>query len=116
MDRDVLAQKKLFYEKLGDEQKAALEEQGKATQLGGRRAKSLVLTAEHTRKSAEVRSETARRRAIDLAPVIADLQRQGVTSLGTLARALSETRIPTARDKAEWTPMQVSRALTRLGS
>lgn len=53
-------------------------------------------------------------RAADLAPVIAQLRVEGVTSLNGIARALSEKGIPTARGKSEWTPVQVARVLERV--
>lgn len=54
-------------------------------------------------------------RAADLAPVIAELQEAGPTSLGALARGLNERGIPTPRGGA-WTPMQVSRVVARLAA
>jgi DNA invertase Pin-like site-specific DNA recombinase len=63
-----------------------------------------------------VRLQKSEARARDLAPVIADLRARGVESLNALARALTERGIPTARGKAEWTPMQVSRVLQRIGA
>lgn len=53
-------------------------------------------------------------RIADLAPVVRDMQAQGVVSLPALARALTERGIPTARGKAVWSPMQVSRVLERM--
>ena len=54
-------------------------------------------------------------RAADLAPVIAELKAAGFTSLGALARALTERGIPTSRGGETWSPMQVSRVMQRLG-
>jgi DNA invertase Pin-like site-specific DNA recombinase len=109
-----LAQKKRYYEKLTEEQKSALQEQGKATQLGGRRTNGLVLTNEHSKKALAVRVAKAQRRALDLAPVIAELRAAGVEGLNPLARALTERGIPTARGSRTWTPMQVSRVVARI--
>jgi DNA invertase Pin-like site-specific DNA recombinase len=51
--------------------------------------------------------------ANDLAPVIAELQAAGISSLTDLAAHLNERGIPTARD-SKWTPTQVSRVLERI--
>jgi hypothetical protein len=58
-----------------------------------------------------LRKATAKARAADLAPVIAQLKAEGVTSFGALAKALTERGIPTARGEANWSPMQVSRVV-----
>ncbi len=60
------------------------------------------------------RKAAAGARALDVAPTIADLQAAGVTSLGALARALTEHGIPTAKGAAEWSPIQVSRVLKQI--
>ena len=57
------------------------------------------------------RKAAASARALDVAPTIAELQASGVTSLGALARALTERGILTARGGSEWSAVQVSRAL-----
>jgi hypothetical protein len=48
------------------------------------------------------------------APIIAELQAGGVTSLVGIAAALNERGIPTARGWGEWTATQVTRVLERL--
>lgn len=55
-------------------------------------------------------------RATDLAPIIAELRSEGMTSLGALARGLTSRGIPTARGGVTWTAMQVARVLDRLSS
>jgi hypothetical protein len=45
-----------------------------------------------------------------------DLRELGLTSLGALARALTERGNPTDRGSAEWTAMQVFRVLARLAN
>ncbi|HXW22025.1 MAG TPA: recombinase family protein [Rhodomicrobium sp.] len=60
------------------------------------------------------RKAAAAARAADLAPIVAELRAAGVSSLGRIARALSERRIPTARGGDAWTETQVSRVLARL--
>lgn len=56
-------------------------------------------------------SARSRARASELQPTIARLQAEGITSLGALARALTEHGIPTARGNAKWAPAQVARIL-----
>lgn len=123
--KEALAQKKRFYENLTDEQRRELEEQGRATRLGGRREAKLpgkksmeervdLLRAVHG-QSVAARQERAAARSADLAPIIAELRASGVTSLNGLAKALSERGIPTARGKTDWTSVQVARVLERAG-
>ena len=66
-----------------------------------------------TAASAAVRSAAAQQRAADLAPIIADLRRDGAISLRDLAGGLNQRGIPTSRG-AEWTAAQVQRLLARL--
>jgi DNA invertase Pin-like site-specific DNA recombinase len=95
--------------------KAALAAaKARGQKLGGLRPNSPVLTAEDSAKGAAVRTAKAEQRAQDLTPVIAELRAEGVTSLGALARALTERGIPTARGGKVWQPVQVSRVLGRL--
>ena len=54
------------------------------------------------------------RAAADVAPVIADLQAAGKTSLRAIADGLNERGIPTARGNGEWSAVQVQRVLARL--
>lgn len=63
--------------------------------------------------SADVRSAKAAQRAQDLAPIIADLRRDGATSLRDIARELNAQGWTTARG-GEWTAIQVQRVLARL--
>lgn len=60
--------------------------------------------------SAQIRSEAARQRARDLAPVLAELRESGAVSLAQLAEGLNQRGIPTARG-GEWSPAQVYRVL-----
>ena len=62
----------------------------------------------------ETRRTAAEARARNLAPVLEDLRREGVTSLNGLARALTAKGIPTARGRAAWSGDAVSRVLARL--
>jgi DNA invertase Pin-like site-specific DNA recombinase len=80
--------------------------------LGGNRGS--IISAEAREVSRQARHAISEARAADLAPVIAELQAAGVTSLGGHARGLTGRGIPTARGEAKWTPVQVSRILDRL--
>jgi hypothetical protein len=55
----------------------------------------------------------ARERAVDLAPLLADLQSMGITTLRGLAAALSERGIPTASGAGRWQATSVNRVLQR---
>jgi hypothetical protein len=67
------------------------------------------------RKAAlEARRRQAEARAADLAPIIADIRRGGVTSLKGIARALNARGVPTATGKGRWEIPQVRRMLARL--
>jgi DNA invertase Pin-like site-specific DNA recombinase len=95
--------------------KAALAAaKARGQKLGGDRGKRTAFTADTNGAGRIARMANANNRIAQLAPTIADLREQGVTSLGALARALTERGIPTARGSADWTPMQVSRVLARL--
>jgi DNA invertase Pin-like site-specific DNA recombinase len=67
-----------------------------------------------TKASATKRGANAAQRAEDLAPIVADLQERGATSLRGVAEGLNERGIPTARGKA-WTAVQVQRLLAKIG-
>lgn len=80
--------------------------------LGGDRGARLSRAARKAGRDAQV--NRASDRAADLAPIIGELGRAGVTSLSSIARALTERRIPTPRGGNEWTATQVARTLTRI--
>jgi DNA invertase Pin-like site-specific DNA recombinase len=82
--------------------------------LGGYRAGAMI-TAEARKTSQHVRQEASVVRAADLSPIIEEIRAAGVTSLGGIAKALTERRIPTARGRTTWTAMQVTRVCARLG-
>lgn len=83
----------------------------RGVRLGGNRGAKL--TRRQREAGSAAMAERAKERAADLAPVLAELRRTGVTSLSAVARALNERGIPTARG-SEWTAMQVSRVVSRL--
>src|SRR5215207_283974 len=86
---------------------AAAKKAGK--RLGGFRGTTIAPEArEISRKARLAASDT---QAADLSPVISELQAAGVTSLGGLARGLTERGIPTARGGDKWTPVQVYQVL-----
>ena len=91
--------------------KAALAAaKARGTKLGGYRG---VNFSEADHKAArEARQARTAARGADLAPILAQLRADGVTSLGGLARALTERGIPTARGGATWSAVQVQRVMT----
>lgn len=92
---------------------AAAKARGK--KLGGNRGVELTDAIRQAGRQAQ--ADKAKARAQDLAPLIAELRDAGVTSLRGIARELAERGISTARGKGcNWTPMQVSRVLTSLGT
>jgi DNA invertase Pin-like site-specific DNA recombinase len=93
--------------------KAALAAAKKRGQkLGGYRGAKITPAIRKAARAA-VKARTDER-AADLAPVINELRAAGITTLGGLAHALTERRIPTARGGLEWSAVQVSRVLSRL--
>jgi hypothetical protein len=86
--------------------------EGPTGRLGGNRG--VVLTKAARKAGRDVQTARATARAADLAPVLKELQRSGIVSLGGIARVLTERGIPTARGGNEWTAMQVARIMARL--
>jgi len=64
--------------------------------------------------SLELRQNRAHARATAVAPVIAELQAAGVTSLSNIAKALNARGIPTVTGKSEWRYYSVRRVLAQL--
>lgn len=69
---------------------------------------------EAARTARAVRTVRADARAADLAPLIAELQASGVTTLHGIAAELNRRGIPTAAGRGEWSGKQVRRVLERL--
>jgi DNA invertase Pin-like site-specific DNA recombinase len=93
--------------------RAALQAaKARGVKLGGNRGVSLDAETSATGRAFQTARSEAR--AADLAPTLSALKAEGVTSLGALAKALTERGIPTARGGSVWTPMQVSRVLARI--
>ncbi len=84
---------------------AAAKARGK--KLGGNRG--TVLSASARKKGRAVQAAKAKERAADLAPVLEEMRRDGMTSLRAIAAALTERGIPTPRGNSRWTAMQVAR-------
>lgn len=91
---------------------AAAKARGKV--LGGSRG--VVPSNEAREASVSVRAGKARQRAADLAPVLARLHDEGVTSLNSIAKALTEQGIPTAKGQGPWTAVQVARVRAKLAA
>jgi DNA invertase Pin-like site-specific DNA recombinase len=94
--------------------KAALQAaKARGKKLGGFRGDHL---SDETRSlGRQARAARADARAADLAPIIAELQAAGITSLRGIAAALNERGIQTPRGKGEWQAGTVTQLLARLG-
>lgn len=97
---------------IGARTKAALQAaKARGVKLGGDRGARLDdATRAAGREAIQAR---ARARASDLAPILAEMKAAGVTSLGGLARGLTERGVPTARGGSNWTAVQVQRLLVQ---
>jgi DNA invertase Pin-like site-specific DNA recombinase len=93
--------------------KAALvAAKARGKKLGGFRGDQLTNKARALGN--QVRSARAYARAADLAPIIAELQAAGITSLRGIAVALNERGIQTPRGKGKWQAGTVTQLLARL--
>jgi hypothetical protein len=68
-------------------------------------------TGEAGRKVGIARADA---RAAELAPIVADIRRSGVTSWYGIAIELNKRGVPTATGKGIWEPAQVRRLMERL--
>jgi hypothetical protein len=66
--------------------------------------------------AAKARTARAVAKAVDLAPIIAELRASGITSLNGIASALDARAVPTPAGHGHWHAMQVARLLKRLGN
>ena len=89
--------------------KALAEAKARGVKLGGLRANA-KLTDEQRAQGRAAMASRAEARSADLAPILAELRTEGVTTLAALADALNDRGIPAARGGA-WSPMQVSRIM-----
>ncbi|WP_315783183.1 MULTISPECIES: recombinase family protein [unclassified Bradyrhizobium] len=89
---------------------AAAKKRG--VQLGGDRGARLSRVARQAGRNAQVARATER--AADLAPIIRDLEANGITSLNGIAKALTQRMVPTSRGSNTWSAVQVARMIARL--
>lgn len=88
--------------------KAALAAaKARGTKLGGNRG--AVLSASARKKGRAAQTNRANERANDLAPLLATIRSEGVTSLRGIALALTRRGVSTPRGNTTWTAMQVAR-------
>jgi DNA invertase Pin-like site-specific DNA recombinase len=98
---------------ISDRTKAALAAaKARGVKLGGDRG--AVLTQKARRAGWEARIARADAKAVDLAPIVAELQAAGITSLRGIATELTRRGIPTAGGHGDWQAAQVHRLLARL--
>ena len=94
---------------ISERTKAALSAaKARGVKLGGDGANLPVTAAKGRRNALEARRQKAKCRAEDLAPILADLAADGITSLGKIAAALNGRGVPAARG-GKWTATQVQR-------
>lgn len=93
--------------------KAALQAaKARGTVLGGHRGGTMPTTVSEAGRAAQTARVASR--VSDIAPTIAELRAEGITSASGIAKALTARRIPTARGGDAWTATQVQRVLSRL--
>jgi hypothetical protein len=96
---------------ISERTKAALQAaKRRGVKLGGFRA-GAKLTAKARQTGVALRKARGILRAVDYAPVIAEIQATGVTSLAGIAAALNERGIPTASGQGTWQAVRVGRVL-----
>jgi DNA invertase Pin-like site-specific DNA recombinase len=83
----------------------------RGVKLGGYR-EGAKLTQKARKAGHESNARIAAERAADIAPVIAELQAAGATSLRAIAAGLNERGIPTARG-GQWSATQIMRVMGR---
>ncbi|KMO21621.1 recombinase family protein [Methylobacterium platani] len=99
---------------ISDRTKAALKAaRARGVKLGGNRGSVVTDAAREAGRAAG--AARARSRAADLAPTIAALKAEDITSASGIAAALNAKGIPAARG-GEWQAIQVQRLLARLGT
>lgn len=92
--------------------KAALAAaKARGVRLGGFRG--VALSDVGRAASAASRAAAAAARASDVLPIVEEVRSTGVTSLGSIAKALTDRGVPTARGGGRWTAEQVRRLLAR---
>src|SRR5262249_12261791 len=100
---------------ISERTKAALAAaRARGVKLGGYR-KNPTLPTGASEAGTAVLQRNADARAADIAPIIAELQAAGATSLRAIAAGLNERGIPTARGNGVWSAIQVMRVMERAG-
>jgi DNA invertase Pin-like site-specific DNA recombinase len=100
---------------ISERTKAALAAaKARGTKLGGVHKNHKPFSTETGALGPKAMAARANARAADLAPIIADLQAAGKTTLRMIAAGLNERGIPTATGQGEWSAVQVRRTLARL--
>jgi DNA invertase Pin-like site-specific DNA recombinase len=100
---------------ISERTKAALAAaKARGTKLGGVHKNHKPFTPETGALGPKAMAARGKARAADLAPIIADLQAAGKTTLRMIAAGLNERGIPTATGQGEWSAVQVRRTLARL--
>lgn len=114
---EALAVAKVRLANLTEEERADRIARGKAVKLGAVRWDHLQAGGADRGRAAGIATRQVRstRRAVDLAPIMAELQAAGVTTLAALAAGLNEKNIPAARG-GSWSPVQVLRVLSRIAA
>lgn len=92
--------------------KALAAAKARGVKLGGDRGSLKAVNAQGRAISLALRQDKARRRAMDLGPIIAEIQASGVASLRQIAAELNARGVRTPRG-GEWTGIQVKRVLER---
>lgn len=96
---------------ISDRTKAALSAaKSRGTKLGGRRWAIETLAAKANVASVKARTEQARKRADDLAPIVEAIRAEGAVSLRQIADGLNRRGITTARGGL-WSAVQVQRII-----
>jgi DNA invertase Pin-like site-specific DNA recombinase len=86
----------------------------RGVKLGGDRG--VAPTAKMRAKGRAVLQARANSRAVDIAPIVAELQAAGAMSLRAIADGLNAKRIPTAQGDGQWSAVQVKRVLDRIAA
>lgn len=93
--------------------KALMAAKARGVKLGGDRGNLPAVAKQGRAVSLAVRQGKVKRRATDLAAIMAEVRASGASSLREIAAALNARRIPTARSGA-WSAIQVKRLLEQI--
>jgi DNA invertase Pin-like site-specific DNA recombinase len=88
--------------------KAALQAaKARGKTLGGFRG--VIPTDENRKAALEARKAASKAKALDIAPIIDEIEQAGITSLCGIAKELAARGVPMARGGAAWSASQVQR-------